>query len=163
MPAIDSFSNLDAEIKALLPYGRERILIVDDEPEVAIVIQKMLEFLGYETYLQTSSIEALNLFNLHLQENPFDLVLTDLTMPRLSGLDLARNLLRLQPNLAISLCTGFKEKITAAEVIRLGIQKLLLKPFTIQALAMTIRQVLDENINQRGMDAQESDHVSGRL
>ena len=147
LPAIDSFSKMDSEVKALLPRGRERILIVDDEPEVAIVIQKMLEFLGYETYLQTSSIEALNIFNLHLPENPFDLVLTDLTMPRLTGLDLARNLLRLQPNLPIILCTGFKEKISAEEVKRLGIQKLLLKPFAIQALAVTIRQVLDENMS----------------
>jgi PAS domain S-box-containing protein len=146
LPAIDSFAQLDAEIKALLPRGRERILIVDDEPEVAIVAQKMLEFLGYEVHSQTSSIEALNIFNLHLPENPFDLVMTDLTMPRLTGLDLAGKLLSLQPDLPIVLCTGFKEQIASEEAKRLGIRKLLLKPFAIQALAMTVRQVLDENM-----------------
>jgi len=163
LPAIDSFAQLDAEIKALLPRGRERILIVDDEPEVAIVAQKMLEFLGYEAYSQTSSIEALKIFHLHLPEKPFDLVLTDLTMPRLTGLDLAGKLLSLQPDLPIILCTGFKEKITAEEAKRLGIQKLLLKPFAIQALAVTIRQVLDESIQHtKSIGTQKSDHDRSR-
>lgn len=163
LPTIDSYSQLDAEVKALLPRGRERILIVDDEPEVAIVIEKMLEFLGYETYSQTSSIEALNTFKLHLLENPFDLVLTDLTMPRLTGLDLSRNLLMLQPDLPIILCTGFKEKVSEEEINRLGIRQLLLKPFAIQVLAMNIRRVLDENLHQGAMDAQKSNHDSDRL
>jgi CheY-like chemotaxis protein len=164
LPTIDSFSQLDAGIKALLPRGRERILIVDDEPEVAIVVQKMLEFLGYKVRSQTSSIEAFNIFRLHLPEDPFDLVLTDLTMPRLTGLDLARKLHNLQPNLPIVLCTGFNEKMTAEEANRLGIQKLLLKPFSIQALAVTIRQVLDENMQHtRSMNTPEPDHDGRRL
>jgi len=164
LPTIDSFSQLDAGIKALLPRGRERILIVDDEPEVAIVVQKMLEFLGYKVRSQTSSIEAFNIFRLHLPEDPFDLVLTDLTMPRLTGLDLARKLHNLQPNLPIVLCTGFNEKMTAEEANRLGIQKLLLKPFSIQALAVTIRQVLDENIQHtKSMNTPEPDHDGRRV
>jgi PAS domain S-box-containing protein len=164
LPTIDSFSQLDARIKALLPRGRERILIVDDEPEVAIVVQKMLEFLGYKVRSQTSSIEAFNIFRLHLPEDPFDLVLTDLTMPRLTGLDLARKLHNLQPNLPIVLCTGFNEKMTAEEANRLGIQKLLLKPFSIQALAVTIRQVLDENIQHtRSMNTPEPDRDGRRV
>lgn len=163
LPTIDSYSQLDAEVKALLPRGRERILIVDDEPEVAIVIEKMLEFLGYETCSQTSSIEALNTFKLRLLESPFDLVLTDLTMPRLTGLELAGNLLMLQPDLPIILCTGFKEKVTEEEIKRLGIQQLLSKPFAIQTLAMTIRQVLDKNMQQEAMDTEKSDHDGGRV
>ncbi|MGB3225533.1 MAG: response regulator [Desulforhopalus sp.] len=163
LPAIDSYSQLDAEIQALLPRGRERILIVDDESEVAIVIEKMLEFLGYETCSQTSSIEALNTFKLRLLEKPFDLVLTDLTMPRLTGLDLSRNLLMLQPDLPIILCTGFKEKVKEEEVKHLGIQQLLSKPFAIQTLAMTIRQVLDKNTQQETMNVHKADHDSGRL
>ncbi len=112
---------------------------------VAVVAQKMLEYLGYEAYSQTSSAEALSTFRLYLPERPFDLVLTDLTMPEFTGLDLAENLLKLQPNLPIVLCTGYTEKISEEEARRLGIQKLLLKPFAIQTLAVTIRQVLDEN------------------
>ena len=148
LPVMDSFSQLEAEIKAPLPRGRERILIVDDEPELAIVAQKMLENLGYEAHSQRSGIEALEIFRLHLPKKPFDLVLTDLTMPHLTGLDLTRKLLSLQPDLPIILFTGFNEKITEEEAKRLGIQRLLLKPFTIQALAVTIRQVLDENMPQ---------------
>jgi DNA-binding response OmpR family regulator len=65
--------------------------------------------------------------------------------------------------LPIILCTGFKEKITKEEAKHLGIQKLILKPFAIQTLAVTIRQVLDENMQQGAMDTQKSDHDSGRL
>lgn len=148
LPVMDSFSQTGAEIKADLPRGLERILIVDDEPELAIVAQKMLESLGYEAYSQTNSIEALNIFRFHLPEKPFDLVLTDLTMPHLTGLDLAGNLLDLQPDLPVVLCTGYKEKITAEEARHLGIQRVLLKPFNIQTLAVTIRQVLDENMHE---------------
>jgi PAS domain S-box-containing protein len=146
LPVMDSSSQLEAEIQTPLPRGRERILIVDDEPEVAIVAQKMLVNLGYEAYSQTNSIEALKIFRLHLPEKPFDLVLTDLTMPHLTGLDLAGKLLSLQPDLPIVLCTGYQEKINAEEAKGFGIRKLLLKPFAIQALAVIIRQVLDENI-----------------
>ena len=164
LPVMDSFSQPEAEIKAPLPRGRERILIVDDEPELATVAQKMLENLGYETYAQTSSTEALKIFRFHLPEKPFDLVLTDLTMPQLTGLDLAGNLLSLQPDLPIILCTGFKEKMTSEEAKRLGIQKLLLKPFTIQALAMATRQVLDENMpRRRSRNIRESDRDSRRV
>lgn len=164
LPVMDSFSKLEAGIKAPLPRGHERILIVDDEPELAMVAQKMLENLGYEVYSQTNSIEALKVFRLHLPEKPFDLVLTDLTMPQLAGLDLTRNLLSLQPDLPIVLCTGFKEKITEEEAKFHGVQRLLPKPFTIQALAVTIRQALDENMPQtRSMNIRESDRNSRRL
>lgn len=164
LPVMNSFSKLEAGIKAPLPRGHERILIVDDEPELAMVAQKMLENLGYEVYSQTNSIEALKVFRLHLPEKPFDLVLTDLTMPQLAGLDLTRNLLSLQPDLPIVLCTGFKEKITEEEAKLHGVQRLLPKPFTIQALAVTIRQALDENMPQtRSMNIRESDRNSRRL
>ena len=163
LPVMNSFSHLQAEIKAPLPHGRERILIVDDEPEVAAVAQKMLENLGYEPYSQTSSIEALNIFKIYQPEKPFDLVLTDLTMPHLTGLHLARNLLDLQPGLPIVLCTGLKEKINEEEARRFGIKRLLMKPFSIQTLAMTIRQVLDEAMPHTKPVNRKSDLDSRRL
>ncbi len=148
LPAIDDPFHLDAEIQDPLPRGQERILIVDDEPDVAIVSQKMLEYLGYEAYSQTSSAEALRTFSLYLAKRPFDLVLTDLTMPQFTGLDLAEKLHKLQADLPIILCTGYTEKITEEEIKRLGIQKLLLKPYAIQTLAVTIRQVLNESASE---------------
>ncbi len=161
LPVMNSQSQLQAEMKAPLPRGRERILIVDDEPEVATVAQKMLENLGYEAYSQTSSIEALNIFRVYQPEKQFDLVLTDLTMPHLNGLDLARNLLELQPDLPIVLCTGFKEKISEEQARSIGIQRLLMKPFTIRILAVTIRQVLDEKMPpRRSLNNRESDRDS---
>ena len=165
LPVMDSFSQLEAEIKTPLPRGRgERILIVDDEPELAMVAKKMLANLGYQAHSQTNSSEALEIFRLHLPEKPFDLVLTDLTMPHLTGLDLTRNLLSLQPDLPIVLCTGFKEKITEEEAKSLGIQGLLPKPFTIQALAVTLRQVLDENMpHARSMNIREPDRDGSHL
>lgn len=137
---------------------------MDDEPELATVAQKMLEYLGYEAYSRTSSIEALKFFRLHLLDNPFDLVLTDLTMPHLTGLDLARNLLSLQPDLPIVLCTGFKDKITEEQAKHLGLQRLLQKPVSIQALAVTIRQVLDEKtVCMISINHRESNHHSRHI
>ncbi len=159
MPVVVDISKLVAEGETLLPQGRERILVVDDEPELAMVCRQMLEYLGYEAQAHTSSVEALRVFRLLLPEKPFDLVLTDLTMPHLTGVDLARNLLQLQPDLPIVLCTGFSEKITMTRAKGVGIQEVLTKPFAIQTLATTIRRALDDHLRQSaGGDTRKSDH-----
>jgi CheY-like chemotaxis protein len=75
---------------------------------------------------------------------PFDLVITDMTMPHLTGLDLARELLLDQPDLPVILCTGFSEKINDEKAKSLGIQGLLMKPFILRDLAELIRKVLDK-------------------
>ena len=144
LPIIDTAPVVVKRQTAALPQGRERILMVDDEAVLAKATKQMLEFLGYEVDYRTSGLEALEAFRLHLRDQPIDLVVTDMTMPNLTGLDLSRELLRLQPDLPIILCTGFSEKVNAENAKSLGIKEFLPKPFGLRELAKVVRRVLDE-------------------
>ena len=101
----------------------------------------MLEKLGYRVTAEKSSLEALALF----KENPgnFDLIITDMTMPQMTGDILAQNILRIRHDIPIILCTGFSEVINAERAKQLGIQQFLMKPLVKKQLACAIRQVLD--------------------
>ena len=143
LPTMECTPGLETEAAGPLPRGRERILVVDDEPALAMAAKQMLERLGYRVDYRTSGIEALDTFRLQLTEGPFDLVITDMTMPDLTGTDLARELLALQPALPILLCTGFSEKMNAEKAKSLGIQGFLMKPVIMSELARMIREVLD--------------------
>jgi two-component system, cell cycle sensor histidine kinase and response regulator CckA len=104
----------------------------------------MLESLGYATLCRTSSPEALETF-LHQPGNQsFDLVITDMTMPGMTGVGFARELLRLKPELPIIICTGFSEHIGPERIEKLGIKGFLMKPVTLRDLAVLVRKVLDE-------------------
>lgn len=144
LPAMESVPGQDAVTVVFPLHGRERILIVDDEPELAVVTKRMLEFLGYEVEYRTNGIEALEAFRHRSKESPFDLVVTDLTMPHLTGEDLTRELLRLQPGLPVILCTGFSERMDARRALQLGIRGFIMKPVVAGELAGTIRRILDE-------------------
>ncbi|MDD5234550.1 MAG: response regulator, partial [Syntrophales bacterium] len=102
----------------------------------------MLSRLGYEVVSLTSSVEAMKVF----QADPlsFDLVITDMTMPIISGLDLAQNMLRIRPELPLILITGFSETITYARIQEIGISEIIMKPVTKDALADAIRRNLDK-------------------
>jgi len=127
-----------------LPFGRhERVLFVDDEKAIAEIGQKMLEYLGYEVEVRTSSIEALELFR--VQADRFDLVITDMTMPNMVGDKLAEELMRIRPDIPIILCTGFSEYITKEKAQSIGIRELLLKPIVMTDLARVVRQVVDQS------------------
>ncbi|HPL62206.1 MAG TPA: PAS domain S-box protein [Syntrophales bacterium] len=122
--------------------GRERILFVDDEEMLVELGRTMLSRLGYEVVSLTSSVEAMKVF----QADPlsFDLVITDMTMPIISGLDLAQNMLRIRPELPLILITGFSETITYARIQEIGISEIIMKPVTKDALADAIRRNLDK-------------------
>jgi len=142
-PAAESPPSSD-EVEPSLPRGHERILVVDDEPGLANAMRDMLESLGYETLCRTSSLEALESF-LHQPGNqPFDLVITDMTMPSMTGLGFARELLKLKPGLPIIICTGFSEHISPERIGKLGIKGFLMKPVTLRDLAVLVRRALDE-------------------
>ncbi len=131
-----------AEKKTIhLPKGSERILIVDDESMLVELIKDMLEQLGYQTQGYTNPFEALDVYKADQQK--FDLVITDMTMPGLTGDVLARQLLDLRTDLPIILCTGFSEKISPEKAREMGIQGYLLKPLTLMDLAATVRGALD--------------------
>jgi len=132
----------DAQPNTLpLPSGTERVLFVDDETMLVDMSRQILQRLGYRVTACTSSLEALQ----HFQKDPaaFDLVITDMTMPRMTGKELAVELLKLNPQVPIILCTGFSETITEEAAKRLGIQAFILKPIVMSDLAETMRKVLD--------------------
>jgi len=121
--------------------GKERILLVDDEEPIVDVEQQMLERMGYTVTSHTSSTEALEVFG----EKPeqFDLVITDMTMPTMTGDQLAQRLMDIRPDIPVILCTGFNEAITEEKALEMGISKFVMKPVIKNDLATTIRTVLD--------------------
>jgi len=121
--------------------GSERVLVVDDEVALVRLTQQTLGRLGYQVTGLTSSQEALDL--LRADPSAFDLVLTDLTMPPPTGLELAAALRQLRPGLPVVLCTGFGDAVTADRAADLGIAATAHKPFTAERLAQVVRAVLD--------------------
>ena len=124
-----------------IPTGSERILFVDDESVLVNMGKQIFESLGYDVTTRTSSIEALELFK--NQPDRFDLVITDMTMPNMTGEDLAQELIRIKPNIPIILCTGFSAKIDDQKASAVGIRALVLKPIVKREIATTVRKVLD--------------------
>lgn len=123
------------------PIGNERILIVDDEECVADVTKQRVEQLGYRVTTKTSSEEALDL--VREQPGQFDLVITDQTMPDLTGDKLSKELLSIRPDLPIIICTGYSTKMNAEKANAVGISAFIMKPVDMDELAVTIRSVLD--------------------
>lgn len=120
----------------------EHILLVDDERSVIEMAKEMLQRLGYRVSAEYGSMDALSLFS----DDPrqFDLVITDLTMPKMTGRELARELLRIRPDIPIVLCTGFSELVSEEQVKEWGLAALLTKPVSSRTMAATIRNVLDD-------------------
>jgi PAS domain S-box-containing protein len=125
-----------------ISIGKETILFVDDEETIVRLGKELLTPLGYRVEVYTSSVEALNVFR--KDPHRFDLVITDQTMPALTGEDLSRELLRIRPDLPIILCTGFSHVMSAEKAKALGIQAYLMKPLAIRDLVPIIRHVLDK-------------------
>ncbi len=121
--------------------GNERILIVDDEVAIVELNKAMLQELGYQVTERRCSMEALEVFK--LQTDRFDLVITDMTMPNMTGTELAKNMLAIRPELPIILCTGFSELVTEEKAEAIGIRKLLMKPTSQDQLGQSIRDILD--------------------
>ncbi|QTA89546.1 hybrid sensor histidine kinase/response regulator [Desulfonema magnum] len=125
-----------------LPRGSERILFVDDEEQITGMMTYALERLGYEITALNSSTDALELFR--MEPDRFDLVITDMGMPRMPGDELAEQLLNIRPDIPIIICTGFSHRITEEKIKALGIRSLMMKPVCVRDVADTIRKVLDE-------------------
>jgi PAS domain S-box-containing protein len=121
--------------------GSEHILLVDDEPVLAELGQEMLESLGYDVVIRTSSIEALEAFR--AAPDTFDLVISDQTMPNITGLQLANKIKEVKPDIPIILCTGFSEIVNEENFKAQGIQAFLMKPILRKDIARVIRNVLD--------------------
>jgi two-component system, sensor histidine kinase and response regulator len=143
LPAIQEMALVEAGEEETLPGGSERILLVDDEPSLGMVGQNVLERLGYRVVFQTNSLAAVETFRSQMEEDPFDLLITDMTMPHMTGAELASILRRMQPDLPMIVCTGFSEILDAEKARSLGFQEYLMKPVLQSELAATVRRVLD--------------------
>ena len=125
-----------------LATGNEKILFVDDEEIIVNMTAEILKRLGYQVTSLTDSRQALELFEKDPQA--FDLVITDMTMPRMTGDELARRILALRNDMPIILCTGFSSRIDADRARELGIAAFITKPVLNRKLAETVRKVLDK-------------------
>jgi len=121
--------------------GNERILIVDDEPAVAATLKRLLERFGYEVTVRNSSTEALELYR--SDPSHYDLVISDQTMPHMTGDQLARELIAARTDVAIILMTGYSQAVDEERCKRLGINRFLMKPIPAAELARAVREVLD--------------------
>jgi len=138
---MDEVVEREREDSSLIIGGKERILFVDDEKNLVQLGTELLTSLGYDVTGRTSSLEALELFR--VKPDRFDLVITDMTMPNMTGLDLASEMMSIRPDLPIILCTGFSEMISKEKATSIGIRQFIMKPVAIKSLAKTIRKVVD--------------------
>ena len=127
-----------------VPGGHEHILFVDDEEGIVDLMHRILTDLGYRVTPCTDSREAIRIY--HADPQRFDLVITDMTMPHMSGSELAHEMIQLRPDQPIILCTGYSSYIDAEKAAALGISTFLLKPVARRDLAGAIRKALDERI-----------------
>jgi CheY-like chemotaxis protein len=125
-----------------LPFGCEHILLVDDEPAILDIGEQLLKRLGYRVSTADGSAEALEMFRQAPQD--YNLVLTDMTMPKMTGDRLSLELLAIRPDLPIILCTGFSVNISAEKALEMGIKAFIYKPIVESELARVVRNVLDE-------------------
>ncbi len=124
------------------PRGTERILFVDDEDLLVEVGIEMLKDLGYDAVGTTHALQALTTFK--SEPDAFDLVITDMTMPGMTGDQLAAEIQQLRPNIPIIACTGFSKRISSERAASLGIRALLMKPVTVRELSRSVRDALDQ-------------------
>jgi CheY-like chemotaxis protein len=123
-----------------LPGGTERILFIDDEEGLVLMGRRILEQLGYKVTSETSSLAALRTFK--ATPDRFELLITDQSMPEMSGLELIAEILKIRADLPVILSTGYSTKVSSKNAAELGISALIMKPYEKKILAETIRRVL---------------------
>jgi PAS domain S-box-containing protein len=141
LPALQGLPAPKAAKADAMPVGTERILFVDDERFQSDMLKHMLGLLGYKVQTANRGAEALVL--LDAAPAPFDLVITDMVMPEMTGDELSRRVLQRWPDMPIIMCTGYSENITEERAKALGIRAFVLKPISMENLAKLIREILD--------------------
>ena len=156
---VDSQLNIGTTIKVMFPVieekyieekkasgellmGNENVLFVDDEKALLKIGKQILERLGYRVQTNTNPVEALEQFRSN--PNMFDLVITDMTMPQMTGDKFAREILKIQPDIPIILCTGYSDKMSRESAKKIGIRKYIEKPLNTNELSTAIRKILDK-------------------
>jgi CheY-like chemotaxis protein len=141
LPEADTHISVEAETLRPISRGNGRILFVDDEEVIVHSVRNMLEHLGHKVTTTMESEEALKLFAGKPSE--FDLVNTDQTMPSMSGEDSGKELMRIRPDIAIILCTGYSDLISSEKAMAMGFRGFIMKPFTLREGTKLVRPVLD--------------------
>ena len=142
LPIIEAHTETDDTISPMVfQKGKEHILLIDDQKDVLDIERQMLESLGYTVTAMTSSADAIEKFSLN--SNNFDMVITDMTMPNMTGYQLSKEFLKMDPSIPIIMCTGFSEGISKKKAIALGIKGFLMKPLVLKDLSELIRKVID--------------------
>lgn len=140
LPRIYKDVKTDGRTPVKIEKGDERILLVDDEDQIARMLEQMLASLGYRVRAVSDPIEALEIFENTPQA--FDLVITDMTMPKITGDLLARELMKIRPEIPVILCTGFSKLIDEDRAQKIGIRRLIMKPAIKSEIAGAIREAL---------------------
>ena len=132
---------LTSETETKPPGGKEKVLFIDDEESAADMVGLMLSRLGYDAETSVNPVSALEIF----RSDPgyFDLIITDMTMPQMTGAQLAQEIFAMRPGMPIIICTGFSEQMSEKRALELGIRKYVQKPFKMREIAVAIREVLD--------------------
>ncbi len=139
LPCVVAEESVSEGIIANLPGGTETIMFVDDEEELVNMRTRMLEYLGYTVYPVTHPDEALSL--VEQEKVNIDLLITDLTMPGMTGLELAREVHNVLPNVPVILCSGYREPVSAEEAKQAGVDKFFSKPHDMHLMAAALREI----------------------
>lgn len=142
LPLVESEADQSAQVEESFPQGTETILFVDDEKLLIDIGKELLKGLGYSVETRASSLDAYEAFRATPEK--YDLIVSDVTMPKLTGEQLARKIQEIEPGLPIILCTGFSSRLNLEELKKIGVKKILMKPITLMELAVAVRTVLDE-------------------
>ncbi|MFA5182845.1 MAG: PAS domain S-box protein [Syntrophales bacterium] len=145
LPRITNKEATETENHEVIPRGHEHVLIVDDEEALVTLGRNMLRKFGYKVSEVTDSVQALKMF----KDNPdaYDLVITDMTMPHMNGLELTGAILAIRSETPIILCTGHSELLNEERAVNTGVKRLLFKPLGFRELARAVREVLDKRNN----------------
>ena len=120
---------------------KPRIMVIDDEKTIAQMMSSMLTSIGYSVSVYTSSEDAFETFAADPAQ--FDLIITDQTMPGLTGSDVARKVLEIRPEMPIVLCTGYSAMVKKETIEEIGVKEFIMKPFGAEKLFRVIRKALD--------------------
>ena len=139
----DQDAHRQMEVKNEKAYkGRsERIMVVDDEEDIRMILQEFLTTAGYQVSIFENGARAFKAFQIDPYQ--FDLIVTDMTMPQMTGGELAQKVLSIRKNLPVILCTGYSETVSETRALEIGIRRYLAKPFSNEDLAVLIREILD--------------------
>jgi CheY-like chemotaxis protein len=146
LPVVDQEIRVYPRVKQEkgLKHGTEKIMVVDDEENIRRIVQAYLSGYGYSITTFENGAEAFEVFE--RDPDQFDLIITDMTMPRMTGDELAKSVFRLRKDIPVILCTGYSETISEAKALEMGIRKYVQKPVSNEELVMLIREILDQTV-----------------